>query len=97
MRRRSPPTGALDPADAARWRASLVVGLVVAVVVWALLEALRRAAVDVERSVEDVWTAGKRLAQNTQAAHLLDATRDGGVALLHELERHRDLAGGPQP
>ena len=94
MRRRRPP--ALDPRDAARWRASLVVGLVVAVVVWALLEALRRAAIGVEAAVEDVWTAGKRLAQNTQAAHLLTGTRDGGVALLQELERHRDLTGGPQ-
>ena len=93
MRRREP---ALDPADAARWRASLVAGLVVAVVVWVLLEALRRAVVDVERAVEDVWTAGKRLAQNTQAAHLLTGTRDGGVALLRELERHRDLTGDPQ-
>ena len=95
MRRR--PAPGLDPADAARWRISLVAGLVVAVVVWALLEALRRAAVDVDRAVEDVWTAGKRLAQNTQAAHLLDGTRDGGVALLEELERHRDLTGDPKP
>jgi uncharacterized membrane protein len=94
MRRRP---SALDPADAARWRASLVVGLVVALVVWALLEALRRAAVNVETSVEDVWTAGKRLAQNTQAAHLLSGTRDGGGALLEELERHRDLMGDAQP
>ena len=92
---RRPP--ALEPADAARWRASLVAGLVVAVVVWALLEVLRRAAVDVERSVEDVWTAGKRLAQNTQTTHLLDGTRDGGAALLEELERHRDLMGDPKP
>ena len=96
MRRRA-AAPALDPADAARWRASLVVGLVVAVVVWALLEALRRAAVDVERSVEDVWTAGKRLAQNTQTAHLLDGTRDGGVALLTELEHHRALSEEPKP
>ena len=96
MRRRPPPP-VLDRADARRWRISLVVGLLVALVVWGLLEALRRAAVDVERSVEDVWTAGKRLAQNTQAAHLLGGTRDGGVALLEELERHRDLTGDPQP
>lgn len=87
----------LDPADAARWRASLGVGLVVALVVWALLEMLRRAAVDVESSVEDVWTAGKRLAQNTQAAHLLNGTRDGGVALLDEVQRHRDPTAGRQP
>lgn len=95
LRRPAPP--ALDPADAARWRASLVVGLVVAGVVWTLLEALRRAAVGVDRSVDDVWTAGKRLAQNTQTAHLLNGTRAGGVALLEELERHRDLTRDPQP
>ena len=94
MRRRRP---VLDPADAARWRASLVVGLVVAVVVWGLLEALRRAANDVQRAVDDLWTAGKRLAQNTQAAHLLTGTRDGGGALLEELGRHRDLTGDRQP
>ena len=96
MRRRATPP-LLDPADAARWRASLVVGLVVAVVVWALLELLRRAAVDVERSVEDVWTAGKRLAQNTQTTHLLVGTRDRGVALLEELEHHRALSEEAQP
>ena len=95
MRRRR--SSSLDPADAARWRASLLVGLVVAVVVWGLLEVLRRSARDVERAVEDLWTAGKRLAQNTQAAHLLTGTRDGGVALLDELERHRDLTGDPRP
>ena len=94
MRRRSAPP-VLDPADARRWRISLVAGFVVALVVWGLLEALRRAAVDVDRSVEDVWTAGKRLAQNTQVTHLLNGTRDGGVALLEELERHRDLTGDP--
>ncbi len=96
MRRRA-PLAQLDPADALRWRVSLVVGLVVAVVVGVLLETLRRAAVDVERSVEDVWTAGKRLAQNTQTAHLLDGTRDGGLALLEELEHHREPTGEPQP
>jgi hypothetical protein len=77
-----------DP-DLAAWRASLAGGLVVAGAVWALLEALRRAVADVDEAVEGVWTAGKRLAQNTQTAHLLTATRDEGVALLGELERHR--------
>jgi hypothetical protein len=90
MRRRPGPAP-----DLAAWRASLVGGVVVAGAVWGLLEALRRAAVDVDEAVEDVWTAGKRLAQNTQATHLLTETRDGGVALLAELERHRDLMEGP--
>lgn len=89
--------GGLRDADVAAWRASLAGGLVVAGAVWVLLEGVRRSAADVERSVEDVWTAGKRLAQNTQAAHLLDGTRDGGVALLAELERHRDPTGDSTP
>jgi len=83
--------------DLAAWRASLVGGVVVAGTVWGLLEALRRAAVDVDESVEVLWTAGKRLAQNTQTAYLLDGTRDGGVALLEELERHRDGMGDTRP
>jgi hypothetical protein len=89
VRRRRP-----DP-DVAAWRASLAGGLVAAVAVWGLLEALRRSVHDVEESVEAVWTAGKRLAQNTQTAHLLNGTRDGGVGLLEELERHRDLLRDP--
>ena len=87
----------LSPADAAAWRASLAGGLVVAGAVWGLLEALRRAAIDVERAVEDVWTAGKRVAQNTQTSHLLESTKAAGVELLGELEHHRDAGGGPQP
>ena len=81
--------------DLAAWRASLVGGVVVAGAVWGLLEALRRAAGDVDESVDVLWTAGKRLAQNTQTAYLLDGTRDGGIALLQELDRHRDLMGDP--
>ena len=87
----------LDPADAAAWRASLVAGLVVAGAVWGLLEALRRAAIDVEAAVEDVWTAGKRVAQNTQTSHLLQATKSAGLDLLEELQHHRDPPGGSQP
>lgn len=78
------------------WRASLAGGLVAAVAVWGLLEALRRVADDVDEAVQDVWTAGKRLAQNTQTSHLLIGTRDQGVGLLEELERHRKLKEGPQ-
>ncbi len=85
-----------DP-NVVAWRASLAGGLVVAGAVWGLLELLRRAAVDVDEAVEDVWTSGKRLAQNTQTAHLLVGTRDAGVGLLEELQRHRDLMGDARP
>jgi hypothetical protein len=75
------------------WWITLAVGLVVAVVVWALLEILRRTVNDVEREVDAVWTMGKRLAQNTQTSYLLDATLQRGGELLGELEHHRPQRG----
>jgi hypothetical protein len=75
------------------WSLSLAVGLVVALVVWALLEALKRTVLEVERAVGDVWTMGKRLAQNTSTTYLLEATRKRGVELREELEQHRRQAG----
>ena len=89
MRRARP-----DP-NLAAWRASLAGGLVVAGAVWGLLEGVRRSAVDVDEAVEAVWTAGKRLAQNTQTAHLLVGTRERGTELLEELQQHLNHDGGP--
>lgn len=74
------------------WWITLVVGLIVAVVVWVLLERLRRAVVAVDRDVSDVWTMGKRVAQNTSTTYLLQTTKARGVELAEELEQHR--AGG---
>jgi type II secretory pathway component PulF len=74
------------------WWITLAVGLVVALVVWFLLERLRRAVVEVDRSVSDVWTMGKRVAQNTSTTYLLQTTKARGVELVEELEHHR--AGG---
>jgi uncharacterized protein HemY len=71
------------------WWITLAVGLVVALVVWALLEKLRRTVLEVERSVDDVWTMGKRVAQNTATSHLLQTTKARGGDLLAELEQHR--------
>ena len=85
MRRRDPNTAA--------WRASLAGGVVVAGAVWGLLEGLRREALAVERAVDEVWVAGKRLAQNTQTTHTLAATGERAGELLAELERHRDGGG----
>lgn len=61
-----------DP-DVRAWRISLGAGAVVALVVWGLLERLRRAVGAVERDVDQLWTTGKQLAQQTQAGHLLVA------------------------
>ncbi len=56
------------------WLLTLAGGAVALTAVCGLLEVLRRSANDVDAAVGRVWTAGKMLAQNTQAAHLLDAT-----------------------
>ena len=63
------------------WWVALAVGLVVALVVWALLEILRRTVHEVQRGVDDVLTIGGRLAQNTWTVQLLQTTN----RLAHEL------------
>jgi hypothetical protein len=84
---------ALSSAVETAWWVSLGVGLVVALVVWALLEILRRTVNEVDRAVNDVWTMGKRVAQNTATTHMLGGTKELGVELLEEVERHAALAG----
>jgi len=76
------------------WWITLAVGLVVAVVVWVLLERLRRAVVEVDRGVDVLWTMGKRVAQNTSTTYLLQTTKERGVELLEELDEHAAAAGG---
>jgi len=70
------------------WWITLAVGLVVALVVWGLLEALRRTVDQVDRSVSELWTMGKRVAQNTSTTHTLDVTKTRGGELLEELNEH---------
>ena len=74
------------------WWVSLAVGLVVALVVWFLLEWLRRTVKDVDRAVDEVWIMGKRVAQNTATTHMLVGTKELGVELLDEVKRHGELA-----
>lgn len=74
------------------WALGLVVGLVVAIVVWTLLEVLRRAVSDVNEGATAIWTAGKLVAQNTQTTHLLLTTKARGGDLLAELGEHARLA-----
>ena len=85
---------ALSDSVETAWWVSLGVGLVVALVVWALLEVLRRTVNEVERGVNEVWTMGKRVAGNTQTTHMLGSTKELGVELLEEVERHGALAKG---
>jgi hypothetical protein len=68
------------------WWVALGVGLVVALVVWALLEILRRTVHEVRRGVDDVLTIGGRLAQNTWTIQLLQTTKELGVSLVEEVQ-----------
>ena len=85
-------TIALASSVEAAWWVSLAVGLVVALVVWFLLEWLRRTVKEVDRAVDDVWVMGKRVAQNTATTHMLFGTKELGVELLEEVKRHGELA-----
>ena len=71
------------------WWITLGVGLVVAVVVTALLELLRRTVHQIRRGVDDVLVAGGRLAQNTWTVQLLRTTHTHADELLEELRSHR--------
>jgi len=86
-----------DRSTEAAWTAALGGGLVAALAVWGLLERLRRAVVEVEEGVDAIWTSGKRLAQNTQTTHLLQATLAEGSELLAEVERHKAAGNGGTP
>jgi type II secretory pathway component PulF len=79
------------------WWITLAVGLVVAIVVWVLLERLRRAVRAVDEHVDEVWTMGKRVAQNTSTTYLLQTTKQRGGELLEELQEHAAAAGGESP
>jgi len=69
------------------WSISLVLGVVVLIVVALLLELILRSARRIERVVQDIWTAGQGVANDT--IH---------IALLHRTnltaERILDAAGG---
>ena len=83
---------ALSTFSTVAWWATLAVGLVVALVVWGLLEWLRRTVLAIDAGVTAVWLMGKRVAQNTQTTYLLQTTKARGADLLAELEQHAALA-----
>ncbi|TQN42572.1 hypothetical protein FHU33_1976 [Blastococcus colisei] len=69
-----------------RWLATLAGGGVAVLAVAGLLETLRRSVVNVDEAVDRVWTAGKLVAQNTQAGHLLRQTTARAATLRDHLE-----------
>lgn len=74
------------------WWATLGAGLSVALVIWALLELLRRSVRDLYRAVAEVLSVGGQLAQNTWTVQLLQTTKARAGELAKELERAH--AGG---
>ncbi len=86
MRRRR--TASPSVGDLAAWRVTLAAGLVAELVVWGLLEQLRRTVVEVDEGVDTLWTAGQRLAQNTQVIHVLATVGARGTDLVDELAHH---------
>lgn len=87
MRRRR--SAADSDGNVTAWKLTLAAGLVAELVVWGLLEQLRRTVAEVDEGVDTLWTAGQRLAQNTQASHLLGRVGAQGTDLVDELARHR--------
>ena len=75
------------------WWVTLGAGLVIAAVVWALLELLRRSVHDVRRGVDDVLSIGGQLAQNTWTVQLLQTTKARALELRDEL--NAATGGGP--
>jgi hypothetical protein len=73
------------------WWLTLAGGLVVALVVWALLETLRRTVNGIAAGVDEVLQLGGRLAQNTATIHALETTEARARDLHDELGEH---AGG---
>jgi len=71
------------------WWITLAAGLVVAGVVWALLERLRRAVRQVEEAAAAAWAGGKQVEANTIMTYLLKSTRVRGGELAEELDHHR--------
>jgi hypothetical protein len=84
---------ALTGADKTAWWMTLAGGLIVALVVWALLEALRRTVQGIATGVEQVLSLGGRLAQNTATIHALETTEARARDLHDELSRHAGRGG----
>lgn len=88
-------TVALSQWSVVAWWVTLGIGLIVAAVVTALLEVLRRTVTRVEDAVEQVLWAGGAVAQNTQTTHLLHTTKARGAELVTELTPQRAEGGPP--
>ncbi|MFN2476797.1 MAG: hypothetical protein ABR526_10725 [Chthoniobacterales bacterium] len=72
----------MDPHTQQLWIITLVVAVVVVLVVAVLLELIVRTAREIDRLVHEIWTGGKRIAQNTVTlAVLRDTNAYAGMIL----------------
>lgn len=76
------------------WWITLGVGLVVALVVWALLHMLYRNVVAIDEGLLEVWAAGTRVARNTATSWMLGQTARLGTEIKEEALKHDALLGG---
>jgi len=70
------------------WWATLAIGLVVLLVVIALLEALRRSVVALNKDIWKTWVSGKSVVAHTATTYLLTNTRSSSDELVDELGHH---------
>lgn len=66
----------MDPQTHQLWIITLVVAVVVVLVVAVLLEMIVRTARDIHQLVHEIWTGGKRIAQNTITLAILRDTNE---------------------
>ncbi len=64
----------MDPQTQQLWTITLILAVVVVLVVAVLLEMIVRTARDIHELVHEIWTGGKRIAQNTVTLALLRDT-----------------------
>lgn len=68
--------------------------LVAELVVWSLLELIRRLVGNrLHHQTVKGWIAGRQTVRHTQALHLLNATQQRSTELVEELERHQQPTG----
>lgn len=65
------------------WWASLILGLVVALVVTLLLWLIHRTAFDIDNTASDIWDTGQRVANNTVHIPILYRINNGAAKILN--------------
>ena len=75
------------------WWITLAIGLVVAIVVWALLHMLYRNVRAIDEGLFEVWASGKRVARNTATTWMLGQTSRIAAEIKTEALKHDAMFG----